>query len=304
MDVHLRDLRYFVTVAEFLHFTRAAEALFVSQPALSKQIRLLEKQLRAALFDRDHRSVHLTPAGEALLPQAREILAAWDQAERLLASATHTHAATLSVGISTGLGRGLLPAIWTRLTDHAPGATLQVRQIPWDDPTGGLTAQDAKRTDVAFVWLPLPNPGAFEWVEVAEEVRHVAMPADHPLAAREQLDFIDLLDEPFLALPKSSGALRDYWLAIEERGGHPVRIGAEITSTEETVEALTTRLGVCLIAAGNAPLVTRDAGVVVRPVAGVTPCRLVMAWRRGDDRPLLTALRQAALAITGNRSGT
>lgn len=77
MDVQLRDLRYFVAVAEHLHFTRAAELLFVSQPALSKQIRLLEKQLRVQPFIRDHRTVHLTPAGAALLPQARRILAQW-----------------------------------------------------------------------------------------------------------------------------------------------------------------------------------------------------------------------------------
>lgn len=301
MDVHLRDLRYFVAVAEYLHFTQAAEALFVSQPSLSKQIRLLEKQLRVELFRRDHRVVHLTPVGEALLPQAREVLAGWDQAELLLAAATQTNVATLTIGISTGLGRGLLPAIWSSLVDHQPKATLRVRQIPWSDPTGGLTAQDSDRTDAAFVFLPVPNPGAFEWIEIAEEARHVALPADHRLASRELLDFNDLLDEPFLALPAESGVLRDYWLAVEARDGHPVRIGAEIASTEETVEALTAKLGVCLIAAGNVPLVTRDAGVVVRPVTGVPACTLILAWRRGDDRPLLIALRRAVLAITGNR---
>lgn len=71
MDVHLRDLRYFVAVAEQLHFTRAAEIMFVSQPALSKQIRMLERQPRADLFVRDKRIVELTPAGQALLPHAR-----------------------------------------------------------------------------------------------------------------------------------------------------------------------------------------------------------------------------------------
>ncbi|MET8796116.1 LysR family transcriptional regulator [Nocardia sp. NPDC004568] len=71
MDVHGRDLRYFAAVAEQLNFTRAAESLFVSQPALSKQIRALERQLGAPLFDRDGRSVRLTPVGEALLPHAR-----------------------------------------------------------------------------------------------------------------------------------------------------------------------------------------------------------------------------------------
>jgi DNA-binding transcriptional LysR family regulator len=305
MDVHLRDLRYFVTTAEYLHFTRAAEALFVSQPALSKQIRLLERQLRAPLFERDRRAVHLTPAGEALLPQARAVLAAWDKGQWLLAAATKVQQATLLVGFSTGLGRGLLPGIRTMLADSVPRAQIQVRQVPWDDPTGGLTAHGSKRTDAAFVWLPLPQSHSFEWMNVATESRVVALPADHPLAAREHIDISDLLNEPFLALPTASGPLRDYWLATEERRGHPVRIGAEISSTEEAVEALTAKLGVCLLAAGNASLVTRD-GVVVRPVTGLSPSRLVLAWRRGDDRPLLIALRQAVLAATTaeNPSGT
>jgi DNA-binding transcriptional LysR family regulator len=222
-----------------------------------------------------------------------------------LAAATQTQQATLLVGFSTGLGRGLLPGIRTMLASSAPQAQLLVRQISWEDPTGGLTAHGSKRTDAAFVWLPLPQPHTFEWMDVATESRLVALPADHLLAARAHIDISDLLDEPFLALPAASGALRDYWLASDERRGHPVLIGAEISSTEETVEALAAGLGVCLIAAGNASLVTRD-GVVVRPVSGLSPSRLVLAWRRGDDRPLLTALRQAVLAATSaaNPPGT
>ncbi len=83
-DVHGRDLRYFVAVAEDLHFTCAAERLFVSQPALSKQIRLLERRLDVQLFHRDHRNVHLTEAGALLLPYAQQLLAEWDAATTTL----------------------------------------------------------------------------------------------------------------------------------------------------------------------------------------------------------------------------
>jgi DNA-binding transcriptional LysR family regulator len=85
MDVHLRDLRYFVVVAEHLHFTRAAEALFISQPALSKQVRVLETHLRTPLFERDRREVRLTPAGAALLPRARALLEGWQVAQEEMA---------------------------------------------------------------------------------------------------------------------------------------------------------------------------------------------------------------------------
>jgi DNA-binding transcriptional LysR family regulator len=86
MDVHLRDLRYFVAVAEELHFTRAAERLFVSQPALSKQIRQLERDLRVMLLQRDHRTVSLTPAGAALLPTAQALLRDWEAAQHAIAA--------------------------------------------------------------------------------------------------------------------------------------------------------------------------------------------------------------------------
>src|ERR1700678_3174288 len=100
MDVHVRDLRYFVAVAEELHFTRAAERLFISQPALSKQIRALERTLGAPLFDR-RGEIQLTPAGEALLPQARRVLGEWDAALDAVEQAKATQQANLVIGMST-----------------------------------------------------------------------------------------------------------------------------------------------------------------------------------------------------------
>ncbi|MBM2614303.1 LysR family transcriptional regulator [Actinoplanes sp. LDG1-06] len=286
MDAHLRDLRYFLAVAEHLHFTRAAEALFVSQPALSKQIRALEKQLRVSLFERDHRDVRLTTAGAALVPHARAVLEAWQSAERALVAA----ASTLVVGMSTAPGRGLLPAVRARL---GSGVSLHLRQIPWSDPTGGLAGDEA---DAAFVWLPLPSPSRYRWLPVATEPRLVALPAAHRLAGRERVDLADLADEPFLTLPAAAGPLRDFWLALDERAGRPVVVGAEIANTEEAVEAVAAGLGVCLIAAGNTSLVARD-GVVVRPVDGLAPSRLVLAWRRDDRRPLLATLVEAVRGL-------
>ncbi|WP_181783362.1 LysR family substrate-binding domain-containing protein, partial [Pseudonocardia pini] len=167
----------------------------------------------------------------------------------------------------------------------------------WEDPTGGLAETGSDRTDAAFLWLPYPDPdGRFTHVTVAEEPRLVALPAAHALADRPEIAFDDLLDEPFLALPAGSGPLRDHWLATAERGGRPVRVGAEIASTEETAEALEAGLGICLLARGNVPLVKR-ASVVFRPVTGVSPSTLVLAWRADDERPLLTALRRAVREV-------
>ena len=180
-DVHLRDLRYFLAVAEDLHFTRAAERLYVSQPALSKQVRSLERQLSVELFRRDRHGVTLTAAGEALLPHARRVLADWAEGAAAVAAARSAQRSTLVVGMSTSPGRGgLLPAIRSRFTAAHPNAALRVRQVSWEDPTAGLADGDA---DVAFVWLPLPDADRYAWTVVAEEPRLIALPESHPLAS-------------------------------------------------------------------------------------------------------------------------
>ncbi|WP_261989137.1 LysR family transcriptional regulator [Streptomyces sp. uw30] len=297
MDVHVRDLRYFVAVAEELHFTRAAERLYVSQPALSKQVRALERQLGVELFRRDPQGVTLTGAGEALLPHARRVLDAWSQGAAALEAARAAARGTLVVGMSTSPGRGgLLPAIRSRFTAAHPDTVLRLRQVSWADATAGLADGDA---DVAFVWLPLPDADRYGWTVVARESRLVALPETHRLASRPEIDFTDLVDEPFLALPPSAGPLRDHWLAMEERGGRPPRIGAEIASTEETYEALVAGLGVCLVATGNAPLISLG-GVVTRPVRGLSPSRYALAWRREDaGRPLVRAYAEVCRRVAG-----
>ncbi|GGX27938.1 LysR family transcriptional regulator [Streptomyces chartreusis] len=297
MDVHVRDLRYFVAVAEELHFTRAAERLYVSQPALSKQVRALERHLGVELFRRDPQGVTLTEAGAALLPHARRVLDAWSEGSAALEVARVAARSTLVVGMSTSPGRGgLLPAIRSRFTAAHPDTVLRLRQVSWEDPTAGLADGDA---DIAFVWLPLPDAERYGWTVVAEEPRLVALPDTHRLASRPEIDFADLLDEPFLALPAGAGPLRDYWLALEERAGRPPRIGAEIAGTEETYEALVAGLGVCLVATGNAPLITLG-GVVTRPVRGLAPSRFALAWRREDARrPLVRAYAEACRRVAG-----
>jgi DNA-binding transcriptional LysR family regulator len=279
MDVHVRDLRYFLAVAQELSFTHAAERLYVSQPALSKQIRALERLLRVELFERDGRSVKLTRAGAELLPHAERMLDSWEDAKRSLSKASDC---TLVIGMHTSPGRGLLPVVRAMMVASCPDVELELRHVAWSDRTAGLADQS---TDAAFVWLPLSRP-PYRWLMIAREPRLVALPNDHRLAARESVSIADLLDEPFLALPATAGPLRDYWLALDERNGHPVRIGAEINDTEETYEAVASGIGVCLLAAGNAPIFARGA-ITMLPVHDLSPSELVLAWNERHCPPLL-----------------
>ena len=280
MDAHLRDLRYFVAVAEELSFTRAAnERLFIAQPTLSRQIRLLEAALRARLFERDHRTVRLTGAGEILLTRARLLLGQWDETQSAVAEAAAAADMTLRVGFHTRIGRGLIPAVTARMAQLLPGWKLTFRQVSWRDPTAGLA--DAS-VDVAISWLPVPDSGLLSWQVVATEDRWVALPAGHRLAGKAAVTLDDLSGEPFIALPATAGPLRQFWLAAQERQSPP-RIAAEAETAEETFEAVASGLGVALLAAGNAELYQRS-DVVCRPVTGLPPSQLAVLWRTDDDR--------------------
>lgn len=162
-------------------------------------------------------------------------------------------------------------------------------------------------SDVAFVWLPLPDGDRYRYAVVAQEPRLVALPHGHRLAAQAAadregaVDFTALLDEPFLALPAEAGPLRDYWLALDARGGRAPRIGGVVASAEETHEAVANGQGVALLATGNAQLVVRDEVIAV-PVRGISPSRLAVAARRDDERPTVLAYLAAAEKVGAGAS--
>jgi DNA-binding transcriptional LysR family regulator len=293
MDVHLRNLRYFAAVAEELHFSRAAERLHVSQPALSKQIRQLERELRFPLFRRDRRRVELTAAGEALLPTARQLLADWEEA---LADATRRasdEGRLLQVGFQTSVGGGLYQDIAARFASLRPDWRLELRSHVWSDPTGGLHDRSA---DVAFLWLPAGAEDEIEVRPLRTERKYVAFRAGHRLARSRAVQMTDLLEEPFVALPPEAGALRDHWLALGDRGAHPVKIGAEASTADEAFEAVATGQGVVLLAEGNAGVYERP-GIVCRPVIGVQPSQLAVAWRRDDQRATVHEFVRTAVEV-------
>ncbi|MFD1935033.1 LysR family transcriptional regulator [Nonomuraea mangrovi] len=276
MDVHLRELRYFVAAAEELHVTRAAERLFVSQPALSKQLRALERQVGCRLFDRVPSGLALTRQGEALLPVARDLLARWDEGLDLVRQAAP--AGTLVVGLQTAVGRGIQAEALRLFRQRMPGWAVSLRVVGWDDPSVGLADGTS---DVAFLWLPAPE-GLATFV-LSTERRFVCMPESHPLAGRQEIGFDELEDQPFVALPVAAGPLREFWL-----GRPDAIVGAEASSADEVFEAVLAGLGLVLLAEGNAELYKRP-GLVSRPVTGLSPACLAIAWRAADRRPAVVS---------------
>ena len=288
MDVHLRDLRYFTAVAEELHFRKAAERLFVSQPVLSRQIARLEQDLKAQLFIRDRRSVQLTSAGEALLHRARHLLEDWDAATKEVTALARKEQSVLVIGLQTGVGRGMLHTLTQAL--NAIQWRPELHQVAWNDATAGVEAGDC---DAGFAWLGTTINPHCGYVVVAEEPIMLAVNSQHRLAGRRQASFAEVSNEPLVALPDSAKELRSFWLAEHARHGSPAPIACEAATADEALENVAAGTGSVFISAGNSVLYARE-GVHFLEVPDLPPARLAFLWRAGDTRDVI---RVAASAL-------
>ena len=288
MDVHLRDLRYFTAVAEELHFRKAAERLFVSQPVLSRQIARLEQDLKARLFIRDRRSVQLTSAGEALLHRARNLLEDWDAATKEVTTLARKEQSVLVIGLQTGVGRGMLHTLTQAL--NAIQWRPELHQVAWNDATAGVEAGDC---DAGFAWLGTTINPRCDYVVVAEEPIMLAVNSQHRLAGRRQASFAEISNEPLVALPDSAKELRSFWLAEHARHGSPAPIACVAATADEALENVAAGTGSVFISAGNSVLYARE-GVHFLDVPDLPPARLAFLWRAGDTHDVI---RVAASAL-------
>jgi DNA-binding transcriptional LysR family regulator len=276
MDVNTRLLRYFAVVAEEGNLTRAAERLFVSQPALTKQIRQLESQLAVRLFVRSRSGMALTEAGQRLAVRVPAMLAEFDQIVREAKSAAGHAARVLRVGFLAGAANEATQQILAAFARCRPGWRVEMRAAAWTDPSAGLAGGDV---DVALLRLPFPGQDELRTEVLFSEPRWVALPVTHRLAERDRLTFRDLWEEPFVAAPAETGWWRDWWLATGERDGHPVRIGAVTTSgqPDDWLTAIANGDGIALAPQSAARYYARP-GIIYRPVADVSPSRVGIAW--------------------------
>ncbi len=230
-DMELRQLSYFVTVAEELHFGRAAERLHIVQSAVSQQIRRLERELGAELFDRSPRHVRLTGAGERLLPEARAVLTAADRARAAVAPRT-----SLRLGTSTGLGAHL-DRVLAAFAALAPDTAVELVSAP----TRARLEQVADgRLDAAFVRSPEPALGV-RIIPLWEEPLVAVVPAGHPLAARRDVDLSDLAPLQLrITARRTNPALVDLVVnACHEAGFEPLPgpVGGSLQDTLATIGA-------------------------------------------------------------------
>jgi DNA-binding transcriptional LysR family regulator len=304
MALDFRGLRYFVAVAEELHFTRAAERLYIAQPALSEQIRRLEEELGVQLLRRTTRKVELTPAGREFLSHARRILAEADEALADAMRAARGETGSIRVATGTTAGVEQVPRILRAFSEARPLVHLDLRQTGWEDHSGGLRGGSV---DAAFVWLPFGSE-RLSFAVLHEEPRVVALEAGHPLASERELRVEQFVEGPWVEDPDPDPVALSFWTCADFRGDAPAQRGPRVRSMEGMLEAV--RAGLCIATLPRSQ--AQDSawpGIAFRPVADLTPATLALAWRAADETPAVQALVETARRIatesaTGDPSGS
>jgi DNA-binding transcriptional LysR family regulator len=286
--MEIRQLRYFLAVAEDLHFTRAAQRLHIAQPALSQQIRQLEEEVGAKLLERTNRRVALTPAGETFRVRAALVV---EQANRALSEASQIgrgEAGTVSIGFVSSAVYGVLPDLLRHFRESVPAAKVELQEL---EPAEQLEGIEQFRLDLGLMHAAL-HESTLGSVVVSSDRLIAAIPEGHPAARSSQVSLRDLAGETFF-IPKRhshSGYYEIVLAACKSAGVVPARI--QPTRLLQTAVALVAGgLGVTLVPQsfdGNLYI----KGVLYRPLAGTAPvARLIAVWNKENNSPLMARLK-------------
>ena len=293
--MEFRHVNGFVAVAEELHFGRAAVRLNMAQPPLSQQIRRLEKDLGVRLFDRNTRSVRLTPAGERFLPHARQLLAQTDLARRAAVAGASGEVGRVSIGFAGASSHEAIPILTKAVRAQCPGIELRLRGQTY---AGVALTQVAERElDIGFVRLPVRWEGVQTRV-IQYERLVAALPSDHPLAGEDTVDVADLAEEPFVAFPGTAGSsVRENMVRIALDAGFTPRIVQEAPDSNTILDLVAAGVGVTITVSSVQHI--RFAGMVYRELRGDVPAiASALAWREDNASPALaTVLRVAEKAL-------
>ncbi|MFZ3565847.1 LysR family transcriptional regulator [Streptomyces sp. BH097] len=277
--MELRALRYFVAVAEELHFGRAATRLHMSQPPLSRAIKQLETEVGAALFDRSPAGVALTEVGTVLLDEARALLERAELLRVRVAAAAGT--AALTVGV---LGDSTDPDVTRLAAAHSrrhPRVEVHVRETDLTDPTCGL---HAGLVDVALTRGPFDRTG-LAVRELRSDPVGALLRSDDPLAGRDSLTLAELADRRWFVFPPGTDPdWQAYW-----SGGRP-REGPVVRTVQECQQAVLWNGTVGMTLLSHRPA----RGLTVVPLTDMPPSRVVAAWNDGDTNPLIRSFVQLA----------
>jgi DNA-binding transcriptional LysR family regulator len=293
-QIELRHLRYFVVLAEELHFGRAAARLGMAQPPLSQQIQRLERLLGSRLFERTSRRVQLTDAGQAFLAEARRALLGVENAVEAARRAGRGETGELRVAFAATVMFVHLPRIIREFRTRFPGVHLDLREMPTGPQLAALKAGDI---DIGFVREPRPDP-ELEIVTVMREPLRIAVNKSHPLAAKATLAVRHLADEPFVLFPEElAPGLYAQVMGLCRAAGFTPRVVEESRELYTSVSLVEAGVGVSILPASVEKLGWR--GVRYRPIpSAAAETRIAAAWRRDRARPVLDAFMRVVGELT------
>jgi DNA-binding transcriptional LysR family regulator len=295
--VELRHLRYFIAVAEELHFGRAANRLHMSQPPLSHQIRDLERELGVELLARNRRSVTLTEAGRLFLEEARQVLGDAQHAVEIAHKAGRGEVGRLSVGCGPAPQSWILERVLSVFLARHPDVRIELHSLYTQDQVDAL---GARRIQVAFPLLPIPHRGLVV-EKIGEERLVAALPAAHRLARGDSVSLENLRDEPFVVVSREVGpSFFDLVLRACEEVGFVPTIAHEASRVVTVLGFVAAGLGVSVQpgSVGNG----HQEGVVFRALPPGTPAIQVgVAYRRGDSSPALSAFLEVVREVAAQR---
>jgi DNA-binding transcriptional LysR family regulator len=286
----LRQLRYFVAVAERLSFTRAAEHLHIAQQSLSAQITVLERVLGARLFDRDTRGTRLSEVGRIFLPEARAVLERAEAAVATVGRAARGEIGRLHVAFLPSVANYMLPAVVRAFRAAHPDVDLSTTEAGIADLVAGLREA---RFDAAFTRPPLVGDLTTR-VLVTEPVCAV-LPAGHPLAGRAEIALADLASEPWVLTPRTSWPpWHDLYDRDFARAGFTPTVAQRAATVPALLGLVAGGVGVTRLAQSARSL--RDGGVVFVPLRGES-ASTVIAWRPAPSRPALSHLLEVVAEV-------
>jgi DNA-binding transcriptional LysR family regulator len=287
MNLELRQLRYFVTVAEELHFGRAAERLHMTQPPLSQAIAGLEELLGTPLFLRNRRQVELTPAGSALLPEARRMLLEAAELPELVRRAAAGEAGRLSLAFITSADYSVLPPLMRRYRAAFPQVHITLQEA-----TSDLQVEDLlrDRIDAGLLIPPLPDKAraGLDYVKVLEEPLILCAPTGlDALRGGGPVKLQDLPPLPLVIFPRHiAPALHDAILSCLRAAGITPTIGQQAIQMQTIVSLVSGGMGLALVPESVSNLMR--PGVEYRALADPTPLvETGLAWRRDNASPVL-----------------
>src|SRR5688572_25510057 len=259
--MELRHLRYVVTLAETLHFGRAAERLNLSQPPLSHQVRQLEEELQVKLFHRTKRQVQLTEAGRMFVQEARVILAQAAHASNLASRMTRGQVGQLTVGVAGPADAPIFVEILRAFATRYPKVHIVLRNLGSMDQTQAISEG---RLHVGFVALPIDDAGLATETVLRQPIM-IALPPDHRLAARDRVPLQALADEPHIMFARSNAPrFFDAVLAACREAGFSMNIAHEVDNLYTACALVAAGLGVCFVPTGVQD--GRSNSMVLRPV--------------------------------------